>query len=331
MLEIRSGQEMGGLKSSLTIVKYADMETHPDIKNTIGQARKSKYAFWGNVPVWDSYDRPPYDTTQYIAEIKYQKPGDLEMRREIASFRLVPTTTEAPYSEDVLFYRAGDRPLFNVIKERLGFCSDEECAGKLASGSRISAIRPEGERSNAFAILAIAQIVIQMTADAKRSGIEWITYQMRPEFLHKVLSLENNTLNFSSAEETLGLPAGTISLDRKNPDVWNEMVSWPGYFFNTEDLASLIIDLVQTGRLDADILKSLDIVPSDLTKPKNIKKLSPLTKGNGIISNDLTCEEFRMLLKENVRDGTVTSLVTVDSLRKSAEAIIKKAREVYGK
>lgn len=332
MLEIRSGREMGGLKSSLTVVHYADIEANPNIRNTIEQARGSKDDIWGEVPRWDSFDGPPYDTNQYISEVQFENLKDLRTVTEIVTARMVRVHPKAPLPEDIFFYRVDGHPLFEVIQSRLGYGSAEECAKKLACGSRIGAIRPEGKPSNAFAPLAFAQILLQITEDAKKSGVEWAICQVRREFLNKVMNFQGKQPDFSSVEQTLDLPIGSAKLDRENPVVWKEMLSYPGYFLDTTDLSNLIIDLVKTNRLTTGVLGSLGITTSDnLFKPKDMKKIVPLITSSGIISDDLTCEELITLVKENVRDGTMVSLVPIDAWGKSAETMIKKAREVYGK
>ena len=190
----------------------------------IEQARAS-YRLWGDVPPWDQFDALE-TTSHYIGYVLYAT-ADGRLEREALTGRLV---REQP--EDVTFYAVDGRPLADVLAERLD--------GALAGDSRIGAIRPRHAACNAFTLEAFAAVRLAMMMEARSDGVEYVACQLRPSLESRVLNRNGLYFHFPRTEELLGLPDGSVRLNRANPTVLHHMFSYPGYFLDAQDLQNTI-------------------------------------------------------------------------------------------
>lgn len=281
-------------------------------KEEIEIARASYHVAWGSVPLWDDFDLLD-STFNYIAYVQYPS-SDGEKVVEALSNRMV---LENP--EDLTFYTLNDTPLVSALEElfyRKRGCNPRAIAGE----SRIGAIRPPKEKSNAKTIEAFAAIKIKMVEDAREMGIDYIACQLRSEMPSTIFSVNGISYEFPRTDTLLGLPVGSVRLNRNNPEVVQHIINFPGYFLDTKGVHKTVQDLCERGELSlleferCTGLTSLD----ELMKPRNIKQLTQLIRLDSLGGAILKAR----LIKE-INDGTFSSISHIDEIEKRAMRVLQ--------
>lgn len=285
-------------------------------KEDIETARAAYRVVWGDVPAWDAYDRKE-STYNYIAYVEYPDPNGWGVVSEALSNRMV---TETP--EDIMFYRCNGIPLKEVLEENL-YRSKGLPTKPIAAQSRIGSIRAPNAKSNLATVEAFAAIKLQMVEDARRYGIDHITSQLRPDMEVNIFTVDGETTyKHPPTEDILGLPRGTIHLDRDNPVVVYHILRYPGYFLDTNGVYLVVKQLIDEGKLSIEGFREQTGLEnlSDLLRARNIKALVPLIHADnrlGIILQD------RLL--SDVGDGIYSSMSHVDEVEQMALAVLEKA------
>lgn len=295
--------EIGSTTIAVEIAKAPGIPWDQKLREDIETARASYRVAWGDVLTWDEFDRFP-DTYNYIAFATYPSP-DGDMVGEVLSNRLVVRRPE-----DLEFYALEGKPLIDAIPSRMGLIAGE---------SRIGSIRPPHATSNTRTIEAFAAIKLQMVEDARFQGIDYIACQLRPEMTTKVLRVNGISYDFPPTEDVLGVPPGSIHLDRNNPAVVRHILRFPGYFLDTGGVFDVVEDVIKGGKLSEDEFKfrsGLDAVNA-LKNPRNVKEIVPLLDPETPVGLML-----RARFLEEVPDGTFSSMSHVDVIERKALEIL---------
>lgn len=304
---------VGSTTISVVTAKRPGEEWKPKQRDDIETARASYHVMWGGVPAWDNYDR--LETTHnYIAYVEYPGP-DGHRALEVLSNRLV---LEDP--EDVRFYQCGFAPLAKVLPDLLSVKTGYN-PRLIAGESRIGSIRPAHLPGNAHTMEAFAAIKIVMAKDARKAGVDFIACQLRHEMPKTVFTIGDITYAFPQTDDLLRLEPGTVTLDRRSEEVVSHLVSYPGYFLNTEDVHKIISDTVESEELSLQEFKQCTGLSAvtDLLKPRNVKALVP------IITRDNTLgAHIKSRLLRETRDGTYSSIASVDFIEHMVINLLKR-------
>ena len=182
--------------------------------------------------------------------------------RLVAS-RLSEDELAAPYPYlpvDVLFWRvstaAGSLPLWEPLRDLAGF--RWAAIGRTGTSPFGEPERSEVERERT----GVAFAAIQLLAAHGDDSLVWID-SLCAEFRDRVLGVRDRdgqyvSPAFTPAEETLGLPPGSVSLDDDLPVVRRHKMLFPGYFVDNADAARVLAALLDGGRLTvADLRPSI--------------------------------------------------------------------------
>lgn len=277
----------------------------------IETARGSYRVTWGAVPSWDRYDRLE-STHNYIAYVEYPVGSDGEIAYEAISNRMV---FEDP--EDLSFYQANGSPLYQVLKARL---DGPKKPVKIAAESRIGSIRPPNTLSNQRTLEAFTAIKLKMVQDALDMGAEYIACQLRHEMAASIFSVNGIQYTFPPTEKLLGLPEGSVKLNRQNPAVVEHILHYPGYFLDTGDVFEILKGHIEEGQLTQEILAretGLDRLDA-FKKPRNLKEILGLLSSQTPLGDSL-----RSAFINSARDGIYSSCSNVDDIQDQALAILR--------
>lgn len=274
---------------------------------TIEVARASYRTMWGDVSLWDSADRRK-TTYNYVSYVEYRTRDGDSSYTEALSNRMV---LEDP--DDIAFYHVNSTPLAEALRD-VGI-NPQTVAGE----SRIGAQRPAHAKSNMRTLEAFAAIKLQMVADARTQGIKYIACQLRADLPSLVFSMDGTNghirYDFPPTEDVLGLPKGTLKLNRDDPVVAHHILHFPGYFLDTKSVNQVILELFHQGAFSIDTFREMTGLDTftDLQHARNIKALLPLIHGG----NRLAVMLQNKLLNE-VPDGTYSSISHVDDIERRA-------------
>ncbi len=231
----------------------------------IQQARRSYRTMWGGwsngveEDRFDGFGDGPYDTRHFIARVTdgadckvltmrivSLRPEDLDERQVAEPGDLLPS--------DIRWWQTtGGEPLWPHLRAHArqlapGAWSSEF---RIASVSRIATLTPaEGERpQRKRERSAIGFAAMMLLATAWSTDLRYIL-TVCPEFADHVFGLTDAGCRYispaiTSTEEALGMPTGTLRLDRGQEDVRRHLLEFPGYFVGSG--AEVIRDLLDAG------------------------------------------------------------------------------------
>jgi hypothetical protein len=312
----RVGHKLSPVRS-IVVAAYRPGESQErDMQEDIRRARLSYQSFWGQVPLWDVLDE--LETTfNYIAYVEYEDSAG-EVVTEALSSRMVVLG-----GEDLDFYQVAGVPLSETLRsllyEKRGFRPNP-----IAIDSRMGAIRPPNSTSNAHTLDAWAAIKLRMAFDARKLGVDYIAGQLRPELL-RILTRDGVRFDHPPAEELLGLPRGSISLDRTKQLVIDHVLHYPGYFLSAQDLCRVVGECIETGLLTYAAYRSATGLASvdDLLNPRNGRFLVPV-----IWCDQPVGASLRQRLLEDVPDGTYFTISAVEDYARRASRVLEHGRHL---
>jgi hypothetical protein len=343
-------------------------------------ARLSFIAMWGGRDDSATSERDPidgrgddavvYDTKHYLARVEEAaEPVRLVTGRKVvlrADGLSVGQRAEPGelLPLDIRFWR--DRTTGGSLWPRLRdharalAPADQLAEFRIASMGRV-ATYPFGERGRTAGRrerTAIAWAATQILAADGDSNLLWV-WTICPEFQDKVMvvrGIDGSPVRppFMRTDEALGLPAGTVVLDRELPLVERTVVAAPGYFFENGSAAEVLAALLDEGRLTiADLRSTIARLveseagsgqPSDrldellmavsvpdhhrlaniLTRPRSMKCLIPLLTGAELLSR-ISTAAFRARLLNEVADGPFSACVAPRSWSAAAWTMLETA------
>lgn len=277
-------------------------------KEDIEAARGSYRVIWGDVPIFDSYDRNE-STFNYIAYVTYPNVNRTDFIVEALSNRMV---IDQP--EDLTFYSVGKIPFEYILQERL-YTRKSLKHKPIAGESRIGALRPNNRNSNVWTIEAFSAMKLKMADDAEKIGVDYIACQLRPEMAASIFCHNNLIYDFPRSDLNLGLPEGSVKLNRDNPVVVDHILKYPGYFLDTKSIHEVIKEYINRKIIDPfeiyNALGSDDI--NMLTKAKNVKYLT------SVLTNKTdTSKILRNIFIDFIPDGIYSSYDSVENIKKRA-------------
>jgi hypothetical protein len=189
------------------------------------------------VPRADNLDYKP-GTVVYFTKASWVSSGGMKVN-EGACIRMVATGGNYGGSEveDLSFFvfHPNDGPTFMSIPDLLHAHSID--LNSVALTSRIGKIPPPGQGRNNHLAVCFTVMNAMAIADARKMGIDYFICLLRPDLQNKFLAHEGATLDFVPAIEQLRLSdEGIIGLDRRDT-ILPYFLSYPGYFFNAEEIA----------------------------------------------------------------------------------------------
>lgn len=311
---------LGDTKIDVWTAKRPDSQWDEKCREDIEAARGSYRVTWGDVPLFDKFDRQN-STFNYIAYVTYPDFNSRELVVEALSNRLV---LESP--EDLSFYSAGKLPLEYCIQDKL-YTQNSLPIKPIAGESRIGALRPSNRKTNLWTIEAFAAIKLKMAVDAQERGIDYIACQLRPEMVKNIFTHNGIAYDFPSSDLQLGLPQGSVKLNRDNPQVVEHIFKYPGYFLDTQSTHELIKQYVERNIVDpSEIYNALGTDDINiLSKAKNIKYLSSVLSNN---SN--TSKILRKVFIEDIPDGIYSSYDSVSNIKNRAVKTLTSALAFHG-
>jgi hypothetical protein len=306
--------DVGSTSVNVVTAKKPNQPWNLKAREDIETARASYRVAWGDVPAWDDYDRKSL-TYNYIAYIQYPSPKTSDDITEAISNRMV---LESP--EDLEFYALEGRPLTAALPDLL--YKQKGIEPRIIAGeSRIGAIRPPHSKSNEKTLEAFAAIKLRMVQDARRNGIDYIACQLKPELSQSVLRVNGFAYQFPRTEDLLGLPCGSIRLNRNNPIVARHILHYPGYFLDSQGVFAVVNQLLEDGDLSEDEFREktgLNCVKDLQQSARNIRVISALLDPEMPVGVTL-----RSRLLREVVDGTYSSLSHVNQIEEQALNILQ--------
>lgn len=353
--------------------------THAERRDVL-LARRSYEAMWGgggsdvvtNDP-HDGFDDGPVEAHHYLAWVREgDGPARLLTMRKVS---LVPSrmTVEQLVEPgellpvDVGFWRAGDVPLWHVLKTHLRLLAptEEWPEYRFASMGRI-ATYPFGEpkrttRERERTAIAFAAIQLLATHGDRNLLHVW---SLCPELRDKVLrvvDVAGGIVNpeFTPTEQTLGLPLGVVRMDNSLPVVREHKTRFPGFFIDNDDAGRLLGELLELGLVTLQDLaaaavhlieneeaalsrdrgqlgKLVDLLAHRdhrrfamfLTRPRFMKYLIPLLSGAEPLRR-MSTDEFRSRVLDGTRDGPFSATVAPELWAASARAMLAAAASKY--
>jgi len=304
--------QVGPARITVVTARRPGQAWNTQARHDIQRARLSYQTAWGPVPVWDQLDELE-TTLNYIANVEYRDTNG-QIVSEALSNRLVTVG-----GEDVAFYHVAGTPLREVFHDVLHKRRGAQ-GGGVGVDSRLGAIRPPKAAANAYTLDAWAALKLQMAADALELGIEYIAVQLRPELSEHVFSRDGVRFDFPPAEEVLGLPGGSIRLDRTLPLVVDHILRYPGYFLDASGLSRVMDDSIQGGLLSREEFEAATglVGPGELRNPRNGRHLV------GLLSrHDARAALLRERIVRDVPDGTYCSVARTDDYASRARRVLE--------
>ena len=348
-------------------------------------ARRSYTAMWGggaserlaNDPL-DGRQGTIYDTKHYLARIfdGHESAKLVTMRKVLlVPAELTPDQLADPFPllpADIQFWRVrtpagGYVPLWDALRRyaRNLAAHDELAAFRIASLGRMGTFpygqaqrgRQQRERT------AIAFAAIQLLATHQDHSLLYVC-TLCPELRDRVLGVIDRDgayvpPSFTSTEEILGLPAGSVSMDTGLPAVVEHKASFPGYFIDNDsaacvlaglldarriamgDLAAVIVSLIHreaaAGRDRRELMELvLRIADPDhrglaelLTRPRLCKYLIPLLTGKEPLSR-MSSRDLQTHLLLETGDGPFSSTLVPGEWAAGTRAVLEAVDRRYG-
>jgi hypothetical protein len=267
-------------------------------------ARRSYTAMWGetgsgildNDPL-DGRNSAIYDTRHYLAWVRDgDGPCKLVTMRKVTldPSRLTRRQRADPLEVlpvDVRFWRVhradgGCVPLWHFLRARARRMApnDELAEFRVATIARTGTF-PFGERQRTARErerTGIAFAAIQLLAAHGDPSLLYVA-SLCPEFRDRVLGVVNADGEyvppaFTTTEQVLGLPPGSVRMDNGLPLVRDHKAAFPGYFIHNDDAARLIAALLDQGRVTmADLAAPItQLVERESATGRNWRQLEEL-------------------------------------------------------
>lgn len=316
------------------------------LRKLLIHARGSYYVYGDRSPL-DEYDTK---AAPYLVRVRYpfsdSASGKICLLEEWLSDRLVPCSGEPAGGGELEYFIYDEQHLDRWLQENY-FKPDENYFDYTFSSNRMCAISPyfqdPGEEGSgvkiptrqAYTAICYTLMRYHFLADhLLDSGVRYKTSILRSKVIERSMMVEASgrilTVEFTPAYRFLGLDdPRLVRIDRKAHG--GAPYQFPGYFFDMDQLVSLLRKLLNDGKITEETLvrylKDGTVVREILgAKPVRLEMLRDigglLSEKSTITGSSISGDELRMMIDKEVSDGPEFKISTIETLRNNCNEIL---------